>query len=190
MLIYNYNCSDAVNYLWTKYIHKVAGREVWFTPLQALCRSEHSFATVGSLSICIPCAVDSSCASTFPSPSQQESAFLWHWAFWLQPPRTTHGFVLGEHWARSGGGLHHVTQTRLLSVPCLRSTGRKGSYCQVSWRLQKKKSFLAEGWKRLAGLSGPGSSYYKWPYTYILHVSFHYLVKFHLSRSCYWQKFF
>lgn len=138
--------------------------------------------------ICISCAEDSSSVRTFPSPPQQESVPLWHGAFWLQPLQTSGRAVLREHWAQSHGALRHVTPTRLLSVPCLGSTGREGSYCSLHEECRKKKSFWAEGWKRLAGLSAPGSSYYKWPYIHILHNSFHYLVKFHLSRFCYWQK--
>lgn len=103
----------------------------------------------GSLSLCIPHTEDSSCISTL---SHWDSVPLWHWTSWLQLPERPRGFVLGEHWAQSHGGLHRVTPTLLISQPFWGAQEGK-ELLQLSWG-QKEKSFWAEGWNRLAGLSG------------------------------------
>lgn len=132
---------------------KVDSRDVWFTPLHAVCKRDFFFSRCGgNLSKCIPCAKDSFCIRSLLSLSPWEPVPRRHWASWLQLPERTRGLS----WESAG---HRAMELCImLHQHCFSASPsgqhRKGSsYCS-SHEGRKKKSFWTEGWNRLAGLSG------------------------------------
>lgn len=95
--------------------------------------------------------------------------------------------LMGLSW---GGAEHRATEVCIMlhQWDLLGSTG--GEAATAGLMRAEKEILLSWRLEEACWAIRSSSSYYKWPYIYILHKFFHYLVNFHLSRSCYWQKVF
>lgn len=172
---------------------KVAIREVWFTPLQALRRSEHFFSTAGGRGGLFPSAshVQRIPPALGPFPPFRSRSLRLRGT---EPSGCSHHRRLeGLSWEGAGHRAMEVCLTlhqHCFSV-CPVSGAQEGKAATAGLTSTAEKEILPS-WRleKACWAISPGSSYYKWPYVSISHKSFHYLVKFHLSRSCYWQKLF